>query len=278
MIGDFEIGFSKKNESWNMRKYHYHDCYEIYYLLNGDRRYYIENRSYDVKKGSILFINKNNIHKTMNSENAGHERILIYFSDQMIHQFDSQDIDFLMSPFHRNNKMLELNMQEQNYVESLLFQMQNEHAGVARPGRSMYFQTLLVQLLLFSARKMMDEPKVSLNLMNAKIAEIIAYINENSMNRLSLHSISEKFHISPFYFSRLFKQTTGFTFTEYITTLRIRDAQRLIRESGHKIIQISEQVGFSNISHFNRKFKQVTTMCPLEYKRMVKNSNYLYLK
>jgi AraC-like DNA-binding protein len=267
MIRDFKVNLQKYPGLFSMSKHHYHDYYEIYYLLSGERCIYIENRVYDVKKGSILFINKNDIHRTVDTGIPNHERMVVYFTDPFLDQFHGRYRDLLLSPFTGDQKMLQLNIQEQNSVERLLFQMYGEYSR-GESGRDVLFEALLVQLLLFAVRKMEQKRECPAHPMHAKMAQIIAFCNENFMTELNLETISRRFFISPYHFCRLFKQITGFTFSEYIATLRIREAQRLLRETNEKIITISEQVGFANVTHFNRKFKQVTRMTPREYKKM----------
>lgn len=269
---DFFIERVKRSKPSSMAKYHYHDAYEIYYLLAGERTYYIEKQSYELKKGSLLFISKNDIHKTVEKTGPGHERTLIYLKDRYVEEIGgAPHLAFLLSPFHANNKMLELNMQEQSYVENLLFQLEQENADETRLGRAVCTGALLIQLLVFAARRMAEQPaNKPTGPMHAKVAEIIAYCNDNFDKPLRLETISSLFYISPYHFIRLFKKMTGFTFTEYINTVRIREAQRLIRETRHKMIQIAGFAGFTNVSHFNRKFKEVTNMSPMEYRKMVK--------
>ncbi|MFK7693762.1 helix-turn-helix domain-containing protein [Paenibacillus sp. HJGM_3] len=270
---DFIIERVKRTKPSTMAKYHYHEDYEIYYLLGGERTYYIENRSYDLKKGCLLFISKNDIHKTVDRAGPEHERMLVYVKDSYVEACGGADqYAFLMTPFHGTTKMLELPMAEQSYVEQLLFQLEQEYAEADRPGRDASIGALLVQLLVFAARRMAEQPARPSpgGAGDAKFAEIIAYCNEQYDKPLRLDTIASRFYISPYHFARLFKKKTGFTFTEYLNTVRIREAQRLIRETRHKIIQVAGLVGFANVSHFNRKFKEVTGMSPLEYRKMVK--------
>lgn len=272
MNTDFEIHFAKQTENPAMDIYHLHDFYEIYYLFGGERYYYLENHIYYVAKGSLVFVNKNDIHKTLEGGN-GHDRAVIYFTEAFVNRSHPQDSDLLLSPFRARNKILTLNNSQQSYIESLLFQMKKEYEAPRLPGRAVYFESLLIQLLLTSARIYTDSEQSAPKPMDGKMAEIIQYCNENYTKPLTLEAISSQFYISPYYFSRLFKKSTGFHFPEYINILRIREAQRLLREDRGKIIEIAEQVGYANITHFNRTFKQVTQMAPLTYKKMIHSSS-----
>ncbi|MDQ1913227.1 AraC family transcriptional regulator [Paenibacillus sp. GD4] len=271
MKGDYQISFSKA-ENIEMPRFHYHDHYEIYYLFGGERYYYIENRTYHVKKGSMIFIKKNDIHKTLLG-GKHHERTVIYFTDRLLEPRHDRHLDLLLSPFHHPNRIVEFNPMEQNYIENLIFQMKNEYVEEGRQGRDLYFESLLVQLLLYAHRKLTEASEVAYVPMNKNIMEVIDYCNSHYRKPLTMEGVSARFYISPFHFSRLFKRYTGFNFPEYINTLRIREAQKLLRETPYKVIEIAERVGYMNITHFNRKFKQVASMSPLEYKKMIKASS-----
>lgn len=267
---DFAIYPAKRKGYYTMPKYHYHDYYEIYYLLSGDRYYYVENKRYPIHKGSIIFVNKNEIHKSVDSGVPDHERFCLYFSSEFIDRFDEEQKETLLLPFTHHNKKIQFSISDQSYVERLLFHMHNEFNHPDGYGQKLYFESLLMQLLLFAARKKKeDPPEIQEDPMNARMADIINYCNRCYRDDLRLESLADQFHISSYYLSRLFKRTTGFTFKEYINTLRIREAEKLLRETGIKIIDISEQVGFANVSHFNRKFKQVTRMSPRDFRKFV---------
>lgn len=272
MNQDFQITVAKQTGMSGMLGYHCHDYYEIYYLAAGERIYYIEDRSYPVKKGSMLFIDKHNIHKTVEGGKPGHERILIYFTDRFLERHNERDKHLLFSTFRGPGKHVHFNRQEQNFIESLLFQMVKEYKKSCREGNHLYLEALLIQLLVYASRKAEESKQAELSSVGRKIADIIAYCQENYHQNITLEMISSRFYISPYYFSRIFKQTTGLNFKEYLHLLRIREAQRLLKETELKIIEIAERIGYMNITHFNRKFKQVTHTSPKEYRKMVEHA------
>ena len=108
---------------------HLHDEYEIYYLIEGNRYYFINQQTYEVKKGSLVFVDRNQIHKTaaMQDENRIHERILIQVSrDTLVRLsplFGGIDmVNFFMERFG----VLELTEEEQEWAEEILKTMKME--------------------------------------------------------------------------------------------------------------------------------------------------------
>ena len=78
----FSISQIKRNANFNMKETHVHPHYEIFYLLSGKCRFFINHSIYVLKKGDIIAIEKGALHKSAYLEVKSHERIVINFTDQ----------------------------------------------------------------------------------------------------------------------------------------------------------------------------------------------------
>lgn len=96
------------------------------------------------------------------------------------------------------------------------------------------------------------------------------YMSRNLNKNITLNDISEQFFINPYYFSQLFKKRTGENYLNYLTGLRIKRAQKLLKETDLKVYEICEMVGYSNMNHFNKIFEKAVGMKPREYKESLK--------
>jgi AraC-like DNA-binding protein len=266
-----EIEQCKRHEPCSMPDYHDHDSYEIYYLLSGTRYYFINDKTYKVDKGDLVLINRGIPHKTMYCDSLMHERILINFDEAYIQDISKLSADInLLHAFHQNRNIVKLPKIEQTAVERLLFSIIKEARG-KDSGYESYVRLTIGELLIFINRKAMHTrptDSVEIDHVQGKVSEIQKYLNSRYMNKITLGSISEKFYISPFYLSRMFKQATGFTFIEYLNSLRIREAQHLLKESQLNVSEIADKVGYESQTHFGRVFKKTTGMSPLQYKKM----------
>lgn len=97
------------------------------------------------------------------------------------------------------------------------------------------------------------------------IKNIKAYISENIEHEISINAMARFFNYNPIYFGRLFKKETGITIKEYVNRERILLAEKLICES-ETIIELSQKVGFNNVTYFNKIFKEYTGLTPMEYR------------
>ncbi|SEC67436.1 AraC family transcriptional regulator [Paenibacillus sp. GP183] len=252
------------------RMNHYHSTYEIYYLLSGQRTYFIKDKTYRIYGGDLIFINKHDLHQSTDLGKLGHERIVINFSDFFLGSDHPLYDPVLFRIFEQNCHLLRLNPPEQAFVESILNKLSKELVK-QDVGYERYIRLLLIELLLFAARHMdrsVTEDTVPANPLHTKITDIVKYINEQYHSHLSLTGLSDTFFISPYYLSRTFKAVTGFTLIEYVNLTRIKEAQRLLKETDHKIIDIAEAVGFDSIGHFDRTFKNIAAITPMTYRKL----------
>ncbi|SFK98914.1 two-component system, response regulator YesN [Paenibacillus sp. 1_12] len=97
------------------------------------------------------------------------------------------------------------------------------------------------------------------------VQQAIKYVNEFYKHPLSLEEVAEKAGITPSYLSRLFKEETQTTFTDYLNQHRIHMSQGLIEHGDERIKDIYGKVGFSSYNYFFKVFKDIVGMTPMEY-------------
>ena len=92
------------------------------------------------------------------------------------------------------------------------------------------------------------------------------YIRENFQKELTLDEVSKNVDISPYYFSKIFKEETGENFIEYLTRVRIDKAKELLVDANVSVKEAGIQSGYSDPNYFSRIFKKQMDMTPSEYK------------
>lgn len=101
---------------------------------------------------------------------------------------------------------------------------------------------------------------------NGVVAKAKAYINANFHKEISLDDVSREVNISPYYFSKIFKEETGENFIEYVTHVRMEKSKELLEQSTLSMKEICAQVGYSDPNYFSRTFKKNVGVTPTEYK------------
>jgi len=92
------------------------------------------------------------------------------------------------------------------------------------------------------------------------------YIEKNFASNISLDDVSRIVNISPYYFSKVFKEETGENFIDYLTNLRIKRAKVLLAEGNLSMKEICNEIGYSDPNYFSRTFKKNVGVSPTEYK------------
>lgn len=101
---------------------------------------------------------------------------------------------------------------------------------------------------------------------NEIIDKAIKIINDEYNKGLGLQELADKLHLSKNYLCSLFKEETGFTFCQYLNTLKTNKAKKLLLEDKKTLEYISYECGFSSQPHFTMTFKKYTGKTPKEYK------------
>jgi AraC family transcriptional regulator len=99
-----------------------------------------------------------------------------------------------------------------------------------------------------------------------QLRKVEDYVREHVAEEISVERLAELVDLSPFHFSRVFKQATGLTPLQFFTRERITYAQQLIRETSRSLIDIGIEVGYSNPSHFAKVFRKVAGVTPTGFR------------
>lgn len=265
----FYISHIRQDGPSSMAYKHFHNSYELYYLISGQRYYFIKDRTFQVMEKDLVLIKRGDLHKTASCGESQHERIVINFREEFLNH-GGEERDILLMPFERDINIIRFTLPQQEQIEKLLGNICYE-IRKRQPAYKAYVRALLVQFLIYISRHVCKNgkgrPFIHPTLMHRKVSNIVKYINSNYRNDLTLTGTAQKFNMSSSYLSRIFKQGTGFTFIEYLNSVRIREAQSLLLSTDNKVMDICHQVGYTSISHFGRVFKELTGYSPLQFRQ-----------
>lgn len=270
----FVINRNKVDSPTSMYNHHYHHNLEVYYLYSGERYYFIKDKTYHIKKGSLIFISEMTIHSTINVKNIGYDRFVFNFDRDLLTDFINLSNSSLFEYFDNDIHVINLNYNDQLFVEQLLIKMQEENFS-SKENYNLFIKTSIVQILLTALRyrKTISAKEEKINVKKNSISEISAYINQNYHEDITLNTLSKKFYISIYHLSRTFKNETSLSFVDYLNNVRVKESLTLLEQSDFNITQISEKVGFKSATHFGRIFKKITGISPLAYKKSKKTDS-----
>src|SRR5947207_13099982 len=100
-----------------------------------------------------------------------------------------------------------------------------------------------------------------------RLRKVEDYVRENLAEEISVERLAELVELSPFHFSRVFKQATGIKPLQFVTRERITYAQRLIRDTSRSLIEIALEIRYTSPSCFQKVFRRVTGVTPMEFRK-----------
>lgn len=283
----FQINHTRRNRSFRMFEKHAHQQYELYYLLSGNRNYFVKDRVYPLNPGDLLLIGSNVLHKTIDGTSSSHERILIEFDERSFLNFIRPEFEAqLLRLFRGDCSLLHLDENHKKSIESQLFQImhdtrsskEDELLSIRSKEVLQLWQIDFIELLLRINQYESDYPNWQfehLTPQHKRIHEIVQYINSHYPTPLHLEGVASEFFLSPAHLSRSFRKVTGFTFIEYLNLVRINEAKRLLQDPSLSLTYIAHEVGYQSSTHFGRVFRSICLISPRDYRKQNQKSSSL---
>ncbi len=268
VIETIEIGKNKAYSAIDMPEMHTHSYYELYFLLSGERRYFIGHTIYDVSPGDVVVIPRNTLHRTTVRNSKGYERYVVYFSESYAKEMQNRLGINVFNHFIQAG-CIQLPPEWAEKVRYTLEEMKQEIARKEKYSDIMLqnlFHYIIIILLRHGRNKQRENGREA-----GKIQDVAKYISENYSSVITLSSAAKMAYMENTYFSKKFKRLTGFGFHEYLIQTRIKAAERLLVHSNLTISEVSERCGFSSSNYFGDVFRNWNGIAPSEYRKRMKN-------
>jgi len=131
------------------------------------------------------------------------------------------------------------------------------------------YQAMLVLLEFFARQLAMHEKGSSvrgLSSENPNIRRACQFVMDHLDEPLTLSQVAGVANMSSYYFCRKFKEATNFTFTEYVSRIRIEGAKERLQEARIQVSEVAFESGFRSVAHFNRSFKTIVGCSPKQFR------------
>lgn len=243
----------------NMLKSHYHEYFELYYLENGHRYHIINDSIYSLNAGDFVIFPPYVMHHSYDKNDVSFKRLLIYFKPEVV------IIPEILSKLSISPGIYKLNNKSSKYIHSKLVEIlaeQNNMNIYCEEAMKMILNQLLIEIIRHKSESLNTTVEKQ-----DRITQILSYLRQNYAEHIVLEDLAAKFYVSPYYLCREFKYYTNSTIIQYVNTLRVTRAQRILMETDKSITDISIEVGFSNITHFERVFKSIVGITPSKYRK-----------
>ncbi|MDD5847843.1 MAG: AraC family transcriptional regulator [Firmicutes bacterium] len=271
--GDIALEHMVRRGHFDMKVKHFHPEYEIFYILQGQRNFFFDNRSMTASEGDLILIDSNLIHTTrsVSEGDLGHNRIILYVTSDKMQRFDRQYPELnLVRYFHQNYGIYHLTPEQQSRFMDFYYFFKEE-TRTCGPHYKLMVDLQTVFLLAHMTRDLRRENQISFaeakDPVQANAYRIADYLYAHYGEDLSLDQIAERFSFSKYYISRTFREVTGYTLREYQNLYRIRAAKQLLEETGLPVDEVASRVGYHSAVYFGKIFKKYMGLSPLQYRK-----------
>lgn len=236
---------------------HSHKNVELLYILTGQIDIIIKGEVFQAFPKDVILINTEEIHSWKSHRNSLICKVYInYYELKKV--LKKEHVFFACNSVKEPEK----DYARIRYILETILRKYKEDPG------GFWVKSLYYSLLEGLRNQYLDEIRSQdgCETVNEKAKEIIAYIQRNYNQDLNLVDMAKQWYMSESSFSRFFKREAGIGFTEYVRNVRLEHAKEELLFSNKAITDISYDCGFSNISVFNKNFKQVFELAPKEFR------------
>ncbi len=260
--GSFRLTF-KKCESNNMEASHTHDNTEFYILLSGKRNLFVNDRFFEITEGGMFTIKPNTSHRTLDAESKDYECLICNISKDWMHAV-SENTALLPE---QEVRIVHPHDTDRRKITELAKEIRESLNRKDKVYEFSVCACVLRLLSIFFQYENIAQERTIQTESYVRISRIIRYIHTHFDQKLSLSELAERFFISEFYMCRLFKAYTGKTVGEYIASVRIEKACKMLVETDEQIRNIYTACGFHSLSNFNKSFKTICGKTPMQYRK-----------
>jgi AraC-like DNA-binding protein len=254
-----------QHNNWSMSDLHSHPHYEIYFLYEGERLFFLEDALYKLFAPCLVAIPPYVLHKT---EGGAFKRMNIDVLPEYLNVYQSAVLKRvgakILLPKEEEEKALLRDMLALHDV--------SEEANYSKDIKSALFSYIIYNI---SRLEELDKALMPLNRKSLPptLLDIIDYLNKSFRNDISLCSLSKKFFVSKAWVIYNFKRYLGVTPIDYLLTLRLNRAKTELLTTEKSILEISSGCGFSSPNYFSLIFKQKEGLSPTSFRKNKKEGN-----
>lgn len=232
--------------------------YLIFIVRSGEGRLEYQGKEYQLKRGDMVFLDCSVSYLHETSEKLWNLQWCHFQGPEMVGVYEKYK--------SRGGKVVFQSSHQKEYEE--LLNKLNETAGSDSYVRDMEINTLLSSLLVLLMKDAWNPEEHKGKGKRESLSEIREYIRENYAKELTLEELSARFYINKTYLSELFKEQYGISIKDFMVSVRITEAKKLLRFTRKTTEEIAAEVGVNGAAYFSRMFKRVEGVSPKEYRAM----------
>lgn len=276
--GDFLLPFSiykgTLSPSFPSIAAHWHEEIEVIIVLDGSCDYRINLDTFVINKGDILIIDSQSLHSLTYIPNQNMTWASFVFNINMLKSSNTDGVLLkYIAPLLNHEHQLPIIIKDNincyskifNVIENIIYCYYEKDIAYELELKSLLFKFFSLLYKNDLIEKHQDKNSLTINTTD-KIKLILNYINDHYSEDISINTLAELCEYSQYHFMRFFKKHIGLTCIQYINNLRLEKSSILLTSTNNTIMDISLEVGFDNLSYFNKLFKRKYNLTPKEFR------------
>lgn len=233
--------------------------HKLIYISGGRGSIIISGKKYPIKEGTLLYLADIKGSYTMKLEEPIHLLSVLFTYAKVERQEGNWNISEsgYKLPLQPIQELQDFYGVEE-WFKKLTFSWKEK-----LPGYEFITKTYLQELLYAIVLNKKNKEKNYGN--SLKVERVIAYMQENKYQKLTLKELSDFMNLSAYYLSKIFKESTGYSIIDYFNKMKIDEAKAMLAEGNIKIKEIAKKLGFSDEFYFSRIFKKTEGVSPSEF-------------
>lgn len=234
--------------------------YELMFFCCGSGSFQFGEKKYPIRKGTLLYISPGVPYSVELDAKVPAGCYTVHFSYARVNFNDGK---WAIQDETRNLSRSPAKQLEDAYFVEKQFRELLGCWNEKLPGYEFKARTMLQQLLLAISENLNQQSRNFAA--SLKVEKIIQYMHRNLNGKVTLSELSQLVQMTPFYLSRTFKETTGYTVIEYFNKLKIDKSKELLIEGNKKVKEVAQELGFVDEFYFSRMFKRAEGVNPSEF-------------
>lgn len=239
---------------------HLHKYHEIYLLLEGSTKYFINNEIGNLHKNEIAFVRSGYVHKTSYDNGCHTKRMLLCFTTEFISER-------YLGMLNKLGKRKFLSIGDDSELFSRFLKIYHEFIN----RQEQYLEqcrNLLREIVIELSRSQTAWTPQRLSNNEIVIQSAAQYISTHLNEDISLHTLAKISAMSDSHFSRTFKQYTGLGVSKYTKLKRLQKAEKLLAANKYTITETALNCGFNDSNYFISEFKKHMGITPLQFAKL----------
>lgn len=253
---------------------HFHNYMEIGICHSGKGNLIIDEKSYPFHKGSIVIIPPNVPHTTNTVEGTKAYWEWLYFDIEsvILKEYSKKSLEFraVMEKVYECSYFFQ--EEEQPVIAELLGHIKREMTEKQNRYRYSVQAYLLAFVVEILRMRHMTEKRRQLNQKENIIIPAMEYVTEHYRENIRISVLAKRCNVSESHFRRIFQEIMNMRPSDYVNFIRIQNACEYLKKTNKSMEEIACEIGFINVSTFNRNFKKILGVSPYKWKKSEQNT------